>query len=384
MRSEIEKVNFQKNRNVLVVDDDTLILERYREILEPESDSFINSILSDSTDSNVLQDDLNFSIDTADQGHLALQQVKRALMADEHYAVVFLDMRMPPGWDGAKTAKEIRKLDPNLLIVIVTAFSDSDIRKLRIELGGDVLFMRKPFESDELYLLASFLCESWDRHHFNDELIFRLKDSVDEHKKKQQELEQLTDELSAANVMQSGLQEEIRQKVDELAKIAVHDELTGLLNRRGFNERMAQELDRANREKGHLALLYLDLDGFKPVNDNIGHTAGDEVLKVFSKRLLDTVRKYDLAFRIGGDEFAVLLINIHDLEVVKRLVDRIIEQTKKAIVVDEQEVVIGVSVGVALFPEHAVELEGLIQIADNAMYQAKEEGKGRFVIASLD
>jgi len=136
MRSEIEKVNFQKNRNVLVVDDDTLILERYREILEPESDSFINSILSDSTDSNVLQDDLNFSIDTADQGHLALQQVKRALMADEHYAVVFLDMRMPPGWDGAKTAKEIRKLDPNLLIVIVTAFSDSDIRKLRIELGG--------------------------------------------------------------------------------------------------------------------------------------------------------------------------------------------------------------------------------------------------------
>ena len=169
---------------------------------------------------------------------------------------------------------------------------------------------------------------------------------------------------------------------EQLAHLAYHDGLTALANRSLFHDRLGQGLARAKRHTRAVAVLYLDLDAFKLVNDEEGHDAGDAVLVEVARRLCGVVRAEDTVARMGGDEFAIVMEDVEDLRVVTGIAARIVEDVARPIHVDGREVIITASVGIAYSEEGLTDVESLLRDADLAMYRAKADGKNRFVNSS--
>ena len=172
------------------------------------------------------------------------------------------------------------------------------------------------------------------------------------------------------------------QKEKTLWKQAHIDPLTGLPNRNYLSQWMPAEILRTQKEKSRMAVLFLDLNGFKKVNDTCGHTGGDTLLKVISGRLLRCSRKTDLVVRLGGDEFLLLLKNVENNTALTFLIERIMETIRKPIRVDGKLVEITGSAGVAICPEDGVEWEDLIQKSDEAMYLSKKENQKKWRLVS--
>ena len=158
-------------------------------------------------------------------------------------------------------------------------------------------------------------------------------------------------------------------------QMAYHDPLTALPNRRLFELEALSALTLAEREGWEVALLYLDLDKFKPVNDKYGHDVGDELLKLTAKRLRETSRSADLLARLGGDEFVLLAQHVSAAE-ARQLAERVVNALSEPMTVAGHVVQVGGSVGIAFYPDDALNLSALIRSADTAMYQAKLEGSG--------
>lgn len=163
----------------------------------------------------------------------------------------------------------------------------------------------------------------------------------------------------------------------DLAKLARTDALTGLSNRLVLRELFQQRTERALREERLVALHFLDLDGFKAINDRYGHPAGDALLEQVARRLESIVRRDDVVSRLGGDEFVVLQAGIADEGEAELLARRIIREISKPYLIDDTEMSISVSVGIATVPKLGVELERLLACADAALYRAKAGGKSR-------
>lgn len=166
--------------------------------------------------------------------------------------------------------------------------------------------------------------------------------------------------------------------------IAQHDHLTGLPNRVLLNDRLGQAIRRAGREGSAFAVLMLDLDHFKRVNDSLGHHVGDELLKVVAERLVASVRESDTVARMGGDEFVVLLPSISDVSGVARVAEAIVRNISQTIVIGSHELDVTPSVGVAMFPQDGHNANGLLKNADAAMYKAKGAGRACFEIFSSE
>jgi diguanylate cyclase (GGDEF)-like protein len=158
----------------------------------------------------------------------------------------------------------------------------------------------------------------------------------------------------------------------ELLHAARYDELTGLPNRRLFQDRMNSALARCRRKQGSLAVLYVDIDDFKQVNDSFGHSAGDQLLQEFARRLRHCVREADTVARLGGDEFVVLLEDVQLPEDVSAVADKIHDTVSQRITIDGGVLRIQTSIGFALYPEHGLEPEELLKHADKAMYLGKK------------
>ena len=164
----------------------------------------------------------------------------------------------------------------------------------------------------------------------------------------------------------------------EIEFLAYHDVLTGLPNRMLFQDRMQQEITQAKRDGTDFALLFVDLDGFKNVNDTFGHTAGDNLLKMVAERLRACVREGDTVARLSGDEFTLLLRDITDDEGLKRVAAKIIQSLAQPYDMTEYSATVTASIGISLYPEHARGMEKLMIYADEAMYLAKHSGKNNF------
>jgi diguanylate cyclase (GGDEF)-like protein len=162
---------------------------------------------------------------------------------------------------------------------------------------------------------------------------------------------------------------------EELRHMAQHDHLTGLPNRALFNDRLQQELAHAKRQQGHFAMVFIDLDHFKPVNDNFGHGVGDQILKEVAARLQRCVRGADTVGRIGGDEFVVLLAQMSDTATIHELSEKLRLAVKTPFVVNGRALALSCSIGVAIYPQHGVDAIALTKSADEAMYRAKAEGR---------
>lgn len=167
----------------------------------------------------------------------------------------------------------------------------------------------------------------------------------------------------------------------QLKTLAHSDSLTGLTNRSLFFDFARQAIARAARQEGSLAILFIDLDGFKAVNDNYGHDVGDRLLKVLAKNLKQCFRESDIVARVGGDEFAVLIDQIHEEEILKALCTKVVEQLSQAMDVESVTCQVSASIGVAIYPRDGTEVEALLARADEAMYRVKGNGGSNFVFS---
>ena len=178
---------------------------------------------------------------------------------------------------------------------------------------------------------------------------------------------------------------ERKAQEDEIKHLAFYDPLTSLPNRRLLQERLKHAINVERREGKQLALLMLDLDRFKAVNDSLGHLAGDELLQQVAGRINARLRDVDMVARLGGDEFIVLLEDIAQQEDAARVAEQIITALAQPFrLMQGDEVQIGVSIGISLYPGHGVSPEQLIDNADAALYQAKDAGRGRFAYFSKE
>ena len=162
---------------------------------------------------------------------------------------------------------------------------------------------------------------------------------------------------------------------EKIQRLAHYDTLTDLPNRRLFSDRLQQALATAKRDKAHLALMYFDLDRFKPINDTLGHDIGDLLLKEVAKRVQDCLRESDTAARMGGDEFVVLLPAIEAEQDAMVVAEKIRHTLNRPFELVGHSLHISSSIGVAVYPEHGSDEETLLKNADTAMYHAKESGR---------
>ncbi|ENI4126673.1 diguanylate cyclase [Vibrio fluvialis] len=196
---------------------------------------------------------------------------------------------------------------------------------------------------------------------------------------------QMKESLQSSIVTREQLQQEVsrqtaklEQQKEQLRFLSEKDPLTGMLNRRAFKEHLHDAIVHANRTEVKLAILFIDLDKFKEINDTKGHDAGDEVLMNFAARLEQNIRESDFCGRLGGDEFVVCLNLIKDFEGIGAKADRLIERLSQPISINEEPIAVGVSIGISLYPDQSQDMATLLSLADEAMYKAKLEGGNRF------
>jgi len=173
----------------------------------------------------------------------------------------------------------------------------------------------------------------------------------------------------------------LKQTNEQVTHLAHHDGLTGLPNRTLFYDRLNQAIARARRDKESVAVLFLDLDGFKKINDTLGHDIGDALLIETAKRIQACVRESDTVARMGGDEFTAILCNVGTSNGKDIVAQKILDAIRQPFVLHKQSCAVGVSIGIAVYPNSGSNAEDLVKVADTAMYLAKDGGKNcyRFI-----
>ncbi|MBF0183708.1 MAG: GGDEF domain-containing protein [Magnetococcales bacterium] len=167
---------------------------------------------------------------------------------------------------------------------------------------------------------------------------------------------------------------------EEIARLARYDSLTGVFNRHSFQEHLQRSMAIARRKRQSIAILFLDLDQFKPINDHYGHATGDELLRQVSQRILDAVRATDVVSRFGGDEFCVLLLDIIQEEDVIAIGQKIIHSIAFPFILNNIECHVGVSIGAAIYPAHCNDTETLLKLADQSLYDVKRNGRNHILL----
>ncbi len=175
---------------------------------------------------------------------------------------------------------------------------------------------------------------------------------------------------------------EMKDNEERIRNLAYYDLLTHLPNRRLLHDRLGVAIAHAHRSQGRLAVIFIDLDRFKRINDSLGHSVGDKLLQEVARRLQVSVKEDDTVARMGGDEFVILLGDVEDIEDVVQVARRIIDAMGQPIAINGQELVITCSVGVSVYPDDGTSLESLIHNADSAMYRAKEAGRNSYQLYS--
>ena len=274
---------------ILIVDDNPAIHRDFDKILgarvEPaEALAGVESLLFGDAPAPE-RERARYMLEFASQGQEGVERARQACAAGRAFAIAFIDMRMPPGWDGLETIERLWAVDPDAQVVICSAHSDYDWSDVVARLGQTdrLLVVKKPFEPIEVLQCASALARKWQHERTLRAQVETLESEVAAR----------TENLEAAN--------------RQLRHLATHDALTGLPNRVLLDDRLAQAMAHANRDGQPFALLVVDLDRFKLINDSLGHRAGDVVLDEVSRRLSSVVRDIDTVARTGGDEFIMVI-----------------------------------------------------------------------------
>lgn len=254
-----------------------------------------------------------------------------------HYDLILLDLQMP-GLDGFQVMEELKQIEPDgyAPVLVISAQPENKLRALA---SGAKDFISKPID----------LMEAKAR-------IYNML-----------EVRLLYKELGHYSSTQ--------------ASLALHDALTGLPNRRCLDEKLSQAIAHAHRNNTAMALLFLDLDGFKKINDQLGHDVGDDLLRAVGARLHAAVREVDTVARLGGDEFVIALWELDHADRAALLAAMIIKALSRPYRIDSQTACVTASIGIALYPAHGEDADTLMKNADNALAAAKQSGKNKYCIA---
>ncbi len=187
--------------------------------------------------------------------------------------------------------------------------------------------------------------------------------------------------LSVYSASHKALMDTIREQHALITHQATHDGLTGLSMPHMARDRLSHAIQQARRDQNRAALLFIDLDGFKTVNDTHGHNAGDFVLTTVAQRMRDAIRAVDSASRQGGDEFMVVLGGIATVEDAAAVADKLVQAIALPMECRGQTLQVGASIGIAVFPDHADSVESMMKLADSAMYRVKKAGKNSYAVA---
>ena len=363
------------NRRILIVDDNRSIHEDFRKVLCPHTSAAMDDLaelesgLFDAAQmvSRTLDEDLIYQVDSAYQGQEGLALVEAAELEGRPYALVFMDVRMPPGWDGIETIDRIWQRHPFIEMVICTAYSDYAWDDIVKKLGktDKLLFLTKPFDAVTVKQMALTLTKKWN---LGKQARNYIEDLEREVAQRTEQLQILLEEVNAKNTALLDVNR-------ELEKAALHDILTDLPNRALFNDRLDHAVKIAKRDNHIFSVLMMDVNKFKEVNDTYGHLTGDTVLHEVGRRIASVLRVSDTVARLGGDEFAAILRGTDTVGAVTAA-RKIQVAMQSPIIIDERVMEVSTSVGIALFPLHAKNANNLLRFADAAMYQAKDEGTG--------
>jgi diguanylate cyclase (GGDEF)-like protein len=289
-----------------------------------------------------------------------------ALCLDHEFALILLDVNMPEmdGFEVAFLIGEDERLRDTPIIFVTAAYAD-DINRVRGYHFGAVDYIAKPINDMILQSKVRVFLE-----------LYRARAAL---KATLEELEERNDQLNWEIGERLRIEEHILHQ-------ATHDTLTGLPNRTLFHDRLTTAMQRAPRHLTQFGLALLDIDGFKGVNDNHGHPAGDALLQAIAKRLTSEVRANDTVARLGGDEFAVILEDVDDVSSLLRRCQELCTILARPYPLEGRHgafvAKVSASIGVTLWQGENQGDEELIQCADRALYQAKDAGKNRCVLAS--
>jgi two-component system cell cycle response regulator len=261
-------------------------------------------------------------------------------VCDLHYAnrykVILLDLQMP-GMSGFQVMEKLNAVESDGYVPVL-AITAEPAYKLHALKTGAKDFISKPFDVEEVLTRVRNMVE------------IRL------------------------------LHEGARDAAITLEILAQQDPLTGLGNRRLLTKRISAALANARRNKSAMAVVYLDLDGFKQVNDSSGHSAGDALLKIVARRLESVVREEDTVARVGGDEFMIALWHVANASDVATVTAKLVEIVSLPYAIEERSVTVTTSAGVGIYPIHGEDADTLMKSADAALYEAKRAGKNAFRI----
>jgi diguanylate cyclase (GGDEF)-like protein len=348
---------------VLVVDDEPEVRDAYRQIFSGPTDTTQSNARKNlgaklfgreetRAPARPSSHAISFEPQFCDGAEAAVAAVRASLTAKRPFAVVFMDMRMPPGPDGVWAAAQIRELDPAIEIAVCTAYSDVDPSDIggRVPPEDKLSYLQKPFHPHEVRQMAIALASKWRAER-------------------------------------------------NITRLAYFDSLTGLPNREQVHNRLRSALAASQQKGAMLAVMYIDLDNFKRINDTLGHAVGDEVLKTAAERLRGALRRGgdgagegssvdrpgDIG-RLGGDEFMAILPEINSSADAAAVADRLIAALQQPMQLTNHSVVITPSVGIAISPTDGHDAESLLRHSDLAMYFAKRRwpGSHAFFDASMN
>ncbi|MGQ3891725.1 EAL domain-containing protein [Legionella sp. CNM-4043-24] len=469
-----------KQIRLLLIDDNEAIHKDFRKVLlEENSDDTFESLKSrlfsnDNTATAQPRNSMPYRIDSALQGKEGFMMVRQAMMDQDPYSLAFVDIRMPPGWDGIETIQRLWELDPELEVVICSAYSDYSFNDIRTKLQQNdrYLILKKPFDNLEIRQIAAALTKKWILSQQTQKHLLQLDEII------QQRTQELTASVSVCKATIEATQEgilgvDLKHKINvynnnllaiwelsedvvkthdaplvfqkmaemtddpwlflnqinnhdkaghrlkrewslksgkklelfihaqyiedriagyvfsfhdvtvnkaleaELLHLATHDTLTSLPNRALLYDRMEQAINSTAKTGLGVGLILLDIDHFKHVNDSLGHTAGDELLKIISKRLSMFVRDSDTVSRLGGDEFVLLLPRLREEDLLMK-VKALVKLFTKPISIHGHMLTISASIGISMYPKDGDDGETLLKNADCALYQSKSLGRNTY------
>jgi diguanylate cyclase (GGDEF)-like protein/PAS domain S-box-containing protein len=479
------------NRRIIVIDDNEAIHADMRKVLNPAaSDRDLDAMEAEIFGSAPADAPraVPYEIDSAFQGQAGAEMIRAAVAAGRPYAVAFVDMRMPPGWDGLETVEKLWNLDPELQIVICTAYSDYSRDEIIARVGPNhrLLILKKPFDNAEVVQLASSLTEKWaqtrqaglrmadleamverrtadlreseqryalaakgsndglwdwdllrdtvyysprwvamtgslpeeikgapqdwlarveahDRHALDAAIAAHLGGTTpclqNEHRIRKRDGSTMwalcrgiaVRDADGKPVRIAGSLSDITARKaaeEELRQGAFYDRLTGLPNRALLKGCLEKAMRRPRAPDDHYAVLFVDFDRFKLINDSLGHRAGDQLLIEIAERLTSSIAGQSTrsegadmtVARLGGDEFVILLDYIRGIEDAIAVAERFQQRLAGAFMLENSEVFCSASIGIALGKAEYRSADDLLRAADTAMYHAKAAGKARYAI----
>ncbi len=308
----------------------------------PSREEILNAkilVVDDSADNVDLMLEILREAGYADVSSTMLPEQVCPLHRQHCYDLILLDLQMP-GLNGFQVMKGLKEIEQGGYLPVLALTAQPSFKIAALEAGARD-FISKPFDLLEVHKRIHNMLE-----------VRLLYKELAQYSRQQQEL-------------------------------ALHDPLTSLPNRRLLEDRIATVLQHATRQQNKAAVMYLDLDGFKAINDTHGHAYGDEILKQVAQRLVGCARKEDTVARVGGDEFVIVMGNISNVSDTQEPANKLIEAVSQPYQVNGLTLQLSTSIGIGVFPDDAQEVAALIAAADGALYEAKRTGKNRSCTAQL-